>query len=307
MARGRRACLDPALRPGAPRPRRDPVRARLRARPAETVARRDLGRCGGRCRRARLGAHAPGRHRASLRRGRALLGHARRPRLARPGRVRALRLPRLAPPGRRGRRHRLLVFQKHNLLRPPARARAGARRARPLPARARLEPARIRLALAEYAPALDPGARADAADRMPLPCRTRRRGGRLCFRNTSSFAARRRGRLPRRRGRPVGAALRPARRRRGEPRLQPGRRRARRTAARAARAAARRVRRQRLPLLLDAGAARAAARLRDLGAAGGFRGRAPSFPRPPASSASASSSSTATASRSASSFPSRNP
>ena len=35
------------------------------------------------------------------------------------------------------------------------------------------------------------------------------------------------------------------------------------------------VRGQRLPLLLDAGAARAAARLRDLGAAGGLRGRAP--------------------------------
>ena len=41
-----------------------------------------------------------------------------------------------------------------------------------------------------------------------------------------SLAARRRGRLPRRRGRPVGAALRPARRRRGQSRLRPGGRRA---------------------------------------------------------------------------------
>ncbi len=46
-------------------------------------------------------------------------------------------------------------------------------------------------------------------------------------------------------------------------------------AARGAGAPARRVRGQRLPLLLDAGAARAAARLCDLGPAGGLRGRPP--------------------------------
>ena len=52
-----------------------------------------------------------------------------------------------------------------------------------------------------------------------------------------------------------------------------GRRGAAGAAARAAGAAAGRLRRQRLPLLRDAGAARAAARLRDLGAAGGVPGR----------------------------------
>ena len=75
----------------------------------------------------------------------------------------------------------VLVFQKHNLLRAPARPRARARRARPLPARARRQPARIRLALAEYAPALDPRARAAAADRVPLPRSAGGRRGRLCF------------------------------------------------------------------------------------------------------------------------------
>ena len=63
----------------------------------------------------------------------------------RPGRVRALRLPRLAPAAARDRGPGVLVFQKHNLLLAPARARARARRARPLPARARREPARLRL------------------------------------------------------------------------------------------------------------------------------------------------------------------
>ena len=107
-----------------------------------------------------------------------------------------------------------------------------------------------------------------------------------------------------RRGRPVGAALRPARRRRGQSRLRPGGGCAGRAAARGAGAAARRVRGQRLPLLLDAGAARAAARLCDLGPAGGLRGRPPAPGGGRASSASASSSSTATASRAACDRPS---
>ncbi len=109
--------LDSALRPGAPRPRRDPVRARLRARPAPASARSGCGRGGSRRRRPGLGAEPPRHGRAPLLGGRALLGHARRLRLPRPRRVRAVRLPRLAPSGRRGRRFGVLVFQKHNLLR----------------------------------------------------------------------------------------------------------------------------------------------------------------------------------------------
>ena len=61
--------------------------------------------------------------------------------------------------------------------------------------------------------------------------------------------------------------------------------------------AAGRLRRQRLPLLRDAGAARAAARLLDLGAAGGVSRPRAGCRSARASSASASSSSTATASR----------
>ena len=135
------------------------------------------------------------------------------------------------------------------------------------------EPARLRLALAEYTPALDPRARAADADRVSLPGRPRRRCDRLCFRNTKSLAARRGRRGARRRGRPLGAALRPAERRRGERGLRARGRRAAGAAARAAGAAAGRVRRERLPLLRDAGAARAAARLLDLGAAGSISSR----------------------------------
>ena len=100
-----------------------------------------------------------------------------------------------------------------------------------------------------------------------------------------------------RRGRPLGAAVRPAERRRGERGLRARGGRAARAPARGACAASGRLRRERLPLLRDAGAARAAARLLDLGAAGRLPRRAASCRSAHERSASASSSGTATASQ----------
>ena len=118
-----------------------------------------------------------------------------------------------------------------------------------------------------------------AADRLPLPGRARRRRDRLCFRNTSSLAARRCGRA-RRSSRPISGCRCTTRSTptRGTPSTR-GWRRAARPAARGAGAAARRLCRQRLPLLRDAGSTRAAARLLDLGPAGGVPHRPPARAR----------------------------
>ena len=159
----------------------------------------------------------------------------------------------------------------------PPRPRARARRGRSVPARAGREPARLRLALAEYTPARDPGAGAADADRVPLPGRPRRRSRSLVFQKHKA-----RSRLV-----AVVAALvvaadlwvplyDPLNADEGNAVYERVRGRAAGAAARAAGAAAGRLRRERLPLLRDAGAARAAARLLDLGAAGGVPRRAAS-------------------------------
>ena len=74
LACGRRTPLDPALGPGAPRTRRDSLRARLRRSPGAAVARRSRRKRRRRRWSGRLGALAARRSRAAVLGGRALLG-----------------------------------------------------------------------------------------------------------------------------------------------------------------------------------------------------------------------------------------
>ena len=76
----------------------------------------------------------------------------------------------------------VLVLQKHNLLVAPARARARARRARPAACSRWARTCPATACSGGIRPlARDTRAGADAADRLPLPGRTRRRRDRLCF------------------------------------------------------------------------------------------------------------------------------
>ena len=138
-----------------------------------------------------------------------------------PGAVRAVRLPRLARAARRARRPRGLVLFQHKVQLAPVCGCARARRPRSVPARTRREPARIRLSLAAHALARDVGCRSGCSrSRASASLRS----SALAVACVETTQARSRlacgGRARARRRRPLGAALRPAERRRGQRRLR---------------------------------------------------------------------------------------
>ena len=271
----------PALGPGAPRARRDPIRSRLRARPAAGGRRRGRGQsavaAGILVWAVSLRDTVERPYRSSATRRRSATS-SRATRASSSASSTSAGYALLAAAAGRG----CLCFRTQSLPgagSPSCSGWAPSSRACSRSGRTCLDTA----SSGGTRPCTRPGCRSGCC-RSPASASPRSQPPRwLVFlkHKLAGRGASRRDRGPRRRRRPLGAALRPARRGRGQHPLRPGGRRSAGTAARAACTAARRIRRQRLPLLRDAGAARTSARLRDLGSAGGVPGRE-SCPRAPA-------------------------